>query len=164
MPTVRDALLTGHAPPAAVVAPPAAIAALRATGTATSPGRVLHNRSKSNQDGDVYRITKTLTHLSGRRGWRQRRRAIAVVGLGMLDLGMATSGRVAVLRWARRWIARDVRRVVYVNRCMKMRRTPAIVLMLVLACELWVPGGVCWLVATRRRSSPTVVARLGFRT
>ena len=82
----------------------------------------------------------------------------------MLNLGVATSGRVAVLRWARWWIARNVRRVVYVNRRMEMCRMPAIALMMVLACELWVPGGVCWLVATRRRSSPTVVARLRFRT
>lgn len=72
---------------------------------------------------------------------------------------MATSGCVAVLRWTRWRVPRDVGRIVYVDRRMQMRRTPEIMLMLVLARELWVPGGVCWLVVMRRGPSPAIVAQ-----
>ena len=51
MPVVRDALLAGHTPPVAVVAPPTAVTAVRAAGATTSPGRVLYDQS--NEDGNI---------------------------------------------------------------------------------------------------------------
>lgn len=102
----------------------------------------------------------TRTCLSRWRPWGKRRHPITIVRW-MLDWDVSTSGCVALLRWPRWRVPRNIRRIVYVDRRVQMGRTPAIKLILVLARELWAPGGMCWLVAMRR-PSPTIVARIRF--